>query len=178
MLLALCRCGWCRIGTIQGDTQRFVTNMRLLAFATLTCIFQFCCCYFWSVVAVGVMLVPYRVKIKDSLNIWVVAGITLVSHRWLRLVGSFKSYISFAKELYKRDCMLQNRLLIWKKPFNRSHPIWYWCTGCLNLQVSFCKRATNYTGVTQCGNQRFYTNMICVSCGLYHDGVIQVGEDP
>jgi len=41
MLLAARRCGWCHIGTIQGGTQRFVTNMSLVAVAFLTCIFQF-----------------------------------------------------------------------------------------------------------------------------------------
>ena len=29
--------------------------------------------------------------------------------RWLRLVGSLKSHVSFAKEPYKRDCILQKR---------------------------------------------------------------------
>ena len=29
--------------------------------------------------------------------------------RWLRSVGSLKSYVSFAKEPYKRDCILQKR---------------------------------------------------------------------
>jgi len=31
---------------------------------------------------------------------------------WLRLVGSFKLQVSFAKEPYKRDDILQNRLII------------------------------------------------------------------
>ena len=29
--------------------------------------------------------------------------------KWLRLVGSIKSQVSFAKEPYKRDCILQKR---------------------------------------------------------------------
>ena len=31
---------------------------------------------------------------------------------WLRLVGSLKSWVSFAKETYKRDCILQKRPII------------------------------------------------------------------
>jgi len=31
---------------------------------------------------------------------------------WLRLAGSFKSYVSFAKEPYKRDCILQKGPMI------------------------------------------------------------------
>ena len=31
---------------------------------------------------------------------------------WLRLVGSFELYVSFAKEPYKRDDILQKRLII------------------------------------------------------------------
>ena len=31
---------------------------------------------------------------------------------WLRLVGSIKLYVFFAKEPYKRDCILQKRLMI------------------------------------------------------------------
>jgi len=31
---------------------------------------------------------------------------------WLRLVGSLKLYVSFAKEPYKRDYILQERLII------------------------------------------------------------------
>ena len=32
--------------------------------------------------------------------------------RWLRLVGSFKLYVAFAKEPYKRDDILQRRPII------------------------------------------------------------------
>jgi len=45
---------------------------------------------------------------------------------WLRLVGSLKSYVSFAKEPYKRDDILQKRptilrsLLIEATPYHRS----------------------------------------------------------
>ena len=33
---------------------------------------------------------------------------------WLRLVGPFKLYVSFAKEPYKRDCILQKKPRIWR----------------------------------------------------------------
>jgi len=42
---------------------------------------------------------------------------------WLRLVGSLKSQVSFAKETYKRDYILQKRPIILKETNNRSHPI-------------------------------------------------------
>jgi len=41
---------------------------------------------------------------------------------WLRLVGSLKLQVSFAKEPYKRDYILQKRH-DFKEPTNRSHPI-------------------------------------------------------
>jgi len=34
---------------------------------------------------------------------------------WLRLVGSFKAYVSFAKEPYKRDDILQKRPIILRR---------------------------------------------------------------
>ena len=50
---------------------------------------------------------------------------------WIRFVGSLNSYVSVAKEPYKRDCFLQKRHLIlrslqtsnFKEPTDRSHPI-------------------------------------------------------
>jgi len=42
---------------------------------------------------------------------------------WQKLVGSSKLYVSFAKELYKRDHILQKRPIIFKEPTNRSHHI-------------------------------------------------------
>jgi len=73
---------------------------------------------------------------------------------WLRLVGSLKSFFSFAKEPCKRDYILQKRhiilrsLLIVATPYVRHesfHPIHgiFW-ERCLKMQVSFRKRATNY----------------------------------
>jgi len=42
---------------------------------------------------------------------------------WLRLAGSLKLQVSFAKELYKRDDILRKRLTIFKEPTDRSHRI-------------------------------------------------------
>jgi len=43
--------------------------------------------------------------------------------RWLRLVGSFKFYVFFAKEPYKReDRYSAKEAYIFKEPTNRSHP--------------------------------------------------------
>jgi len=42
---------------------------------------------------------------------------------WLRLVGSLELYVSFAKEPYKRDDILQKETYILKEPTNSSHPI-------------------------------------------------------
>jgi len=42
---------------------------------------------------------------------------------WLQVVGSSKLQVSFAKEPYKRDYILQKKPEILKEPTNRSHPI-------------------------------------------------------
>jgi len=49
----------------------------------------------------------------------------IVYRGWLRLVRSSKLSVSFAKEPYKRDDILQKRpiIYIFKEPTNRSHPI-------------------------------------------------------
>ena len=52
---------------------------------------------------------------------------------WLRLVGALKVQVSFAKEPYKRDDILQKRpiilrrLLIVATPYQIGVPIWYTC---------------------------------------------------
>ena len=45
------------------------------------------------------------------------------SMRWLRLVGALKFQVSFAKETYKRDDILQERHLNFEEPTNSSHLI-------------------------------------------------------
>jgi len=42
---------------------------------------------------------------------------------WLRLVGSFKIWVSFAKDPYKRDLYSAKETCTFKEPTNRSHPI-------------------------------------------------------
>jgi len=42
---------------------------------------------------------------------------------WLRLVGSIKLQVFFAKEFCKRDAILQKKPIILIDPTNRSHPI-------------------------------------------------------
>jgi len=42
---------------------------------------------------------------------------------WLQLVGSLKLQVSFAKEPYKRDVILQKRPINFKEPTFRSHHI-------------------------------------------------------
>jgi len=55
-----------------------------------------------------------------------ISPIHYLSMGWLRLVGSFKLQVSFAKEPYKRDCILQKRpiilrsLLIVATPYHNS----------------------------------------------------------
>ena len=55
---------------------------------------------------------------------------------WLRLVGSFKSWVCFAKEPYKRDDILQKRTYNFKEPTNRSHPICKW--GSFDITTLWC----------------------------------------
>ena len=77
---------------------------------------------------------------------------------WLRLVGSLNLQVSFAKEPYKRDDILQKRPVIFRSLLIVATPqymyiIIFSCTvmctgwrrpiGYLKLQVIFCKRATN-----------------------------------
>ena len=50
--------------------------------------------------------------------------------RWLRLVGSLESWVSFAKEPYKRDDILQKRHIVWKSLLIAATPY-------LSLSLSF-----------------------------------------
>ena len=55
---------------------------------------------------------------------------------WLRLVGSIKLKVSFAKEPYKRDDILQKRPMI-SSILHRSHPIFVSCV-CERTCVGVC----------------------------------------
>jgi len=45
---------------------------------------------------------------------------------WLRLVASLKSYVSFVKEPYKRDDILQKRPIIWRSLLFDHEPVVGW----------------------------------------------------
>jgi len=47
----------------------------------------------------------------------------LLGMGWLRLVGSLKSQVSFAKEPFKETIFCKKEICNLKKPTNRSHPI-------------------------------------------------------
>jgi len=57
---------------------------------------------------------------------WVTAThrlVGLLGMGWLRLVGSLKSQVSFAKEPFKETIFCKKEICNLKKPTNRSHPI-------------------------------------------------------
>jgi len=79
---------------------------------------------------------------------------------WLRLAGYFKLYVSFAKEPYKRDVILQKRpiivsLLIVATPYlcvvERTHITMEWLrlVGSLKLHVSFAEYSLFYRALFQ-----------------------------
>jgi len=57
---------------------------------------------------------------------------------WLRLVGSLKLYVSFAKEPYKRDDIL-SKVSTAVLVYSKSSMGWLQLVGSLNLYVSFAK---------------------------------------
>ena len=80
----------------------------------------------------------------------------------LRLVGSLKFHVSFAKEPYKRDYLLQKRPIIidlFSPHICCRGTGWRRCIGCLKVQVIFCKRATNYRALLR--------NMTCEDKASY-----------
>ena len=54
-------------------------------------------------------------------------SICIIHMGWLRLVGSLKLYVSFAKELYKRDDILQKRPIILRSLLVVATPYRYVC---------------------------------------------------
>jgi len=62
---------------------------------------------------------------------------------WLRLVGSLKLYVSFAKEPYKRDDLLQKRPIIWRSLLIVATPYLYWQKQMLTtLQTHMCLKSS------------------------------------
>jgi len=49
----------------------------------------------------------------ESIYSWCHCSVSLTHMGWLRLVGSIKLQVSFAKEPFKRDCILQKSPMIW-----------------------------------------------------------------
>jgi len=76
---------------------------------------------------------------------------------WLRLVGSLKLYVSFAKEPYKWDDILQKKPMIFKEPTNRSHPIvdLYFC---IHMCVCMCVHVNANVNVNASGSQMTVTH--------------------
>ena len=56
---------------------------------------------------------------------------------WLRLVGSLKLQVSFAKEPYKKDNILQKKTYNFKEPTDRNHPIGRLCELDTHQNVDF-----------------------------------------
>ena len=59
---------------------------------------------------------------------------------WLRLVGSIQTQVSFAKETYKRDDILQKRLMIWRSLLIVATPYetFYMCVTLLDILYRHC----------------------------------------
>jgi len=64
--------------------------------------------------------------------------------RWLRVVGSLRLYVSFAKEPYKRDDILQKRPIILRSLLIEATPYEYTATHSTRvvLMIMFNMRAT------------------------------------
>jgi hypothetical protein len=76
--------------------------------------------YHWNVTNSIIEMSPSRLLKCHQLFHW---NVSISIMGLLRLVGFFKLYVSFAKEPYKRDYILQKRPYNFKEPTNRSHPI-------------------------------------------------------
>ena len=68
-------------------------------------------------------------------------GISHIDMGWLRLVGSLISYVSFAKEPYERDDILQKRPIILRSLLIVATPryvrYWYIRRGCVYFDISW-----------------------------------------
>jgi len=98
---------------------------------------------------------------------------------WLRLVGSLKLWVSFAKEPYKRDIILQKRpiilrsLLIVATPYSMSSHEWLWVSlssrhECLSLRhewlwVSLSSWETSPMSSYKCLSPRDISGFECLS---------------
>jgi len=93
---------------------------------------------------------------------------------WLRLVGSLKLQVFFAKEPYKRDWILPKETYNFKESTNRSHPICinpYIRTNILtythtNMKINICMYVCTYIPNCQCSRTNMWTN-ICMYVYLH-----------
>jgi len=78
--------------------------------------------------------------------------------KWLQLVGSSKLQVSFAKEPFKRDYILQKRPMIWRsllivgfldRGILHTFMKWLQLVGSLHLQVSFAECSLFYRALLQ-----------------------------
>ena len=85
--------------------------------------------------------------------------------RWLRLVGSLKSDVSFAKEPYKRDDILQQRPIFLRSPLIEATPYHAYWPSVVRQWVY-----TAHADILQC--VRDYTPHVLTFCsaikGIYH----------
>ena len=82
---------------------------------------------------------------------------SLVRMEWLRLVGSSKLYVSFAKELYKRDDILQNKLIFLKSLLIVAAPCHAYLPSVVRLRVY-----TTHADNLQCDTE--YTPNVLTLC--------------
>ena len=88
-------------------------------------------------------------------------SVCLFGMRWLRLVGSLKTQVSFAKEPYKRDYILQMRPIFLKSPLIIATP--YVCTACMRVCMYMCMYVYISVNVAVCTSAVF---MRCVGLDL------------
>jgi len=107
----------------------YIYNIIVISYRSMRASVVKCVCVQWMCVCVQWMCVcrcaiifhySFEYVCMYILAIACAGGYTM---GWLWLVGSFKLWVSFAKEPYKRDDIMQKRPIMFTKPTNRSHPI-------------------------------------------------------
>jgi len=73
-------------------------------------------------IAYRALFIEYRALLQEYIGLphKVASGLDM---GWLRLVGSFKIYVFFAKKPYKTDLYSAKKTYNFKDPTNHSHPI-------------------------------------------------------
>jgi len=106
------------------------------------CIVAVCCSVFKSVAVC--FSVFQCVAGKDADPIWQIAILVdstsiIAAVGWLRLVGSLKIQVSFAKEPYKKDDILQKRPIVLRSLLIVATPYHYSEASCQSYERSFKK---------------------------------------